>query len=336
MSLSGTHISIVLFRPRWEEVRETIASLKAIEAEFDRVHMLVSGASGDRRALDQLLTEFDIVEKTSVLHRWDNLGFATGHNVLLRAAFDTGASRCLVLNPDVVIAPRALTNFVLAARPHEGQSLVGPSLSSGSAGRLVVDSLGVAWAGSARHYDIGQGEPWNIVEGRFTRRDGVTGAAMLVSRAVHEKLRAETGCFFDDFFLAYREDAELGIRAKAIGLQSVVIETDGFHHPRHVQGFKRGNALPDLLGVRNRYFLRWKLGKLRPGAPMLPTLRDIVVLCSVLLVERRSLPGLREALRLRRTVRRRGRVLWGSGSARSAFGPSPARPREYAGKLAGQ
>jgi GT2 family glycosyltransferase len=297
-------VCLVLFHARWDELEDTLQRIAGCQGEFRRLQVLLSGTSGESERLHALLSTTRLADKAEVIHRYDNLGFASGHNLLLMRAFTGGADACLVLNPDVEIEAGALTRLIECSNGLLDNSLIGPSLSSHTGAERIIDSLGIRWTASGRHLDDRQGCAWSIDSGAIVRCQGVTGACLLVGGGVYRKLVERTGHFFDDFFLAYREDAELGVRASAVGIGSVVIEMDGFSHRRHVQGFDRGNALADLLGVRNRFLLRWKLGRLRPGAPILPSVRDAIVIVAVLVRERTSLPGLREAFRIRRSVRR--------------------------------
>lgn len=302
-------ITIVLFRPRWDEVMSTLANLAAVSDEYETLRILVSGRTADHEKLADALATYGLADSSDVVYRWDNLGFASGHNLLLSRAFRGDAAAVLVLNPDVEIASGAITKLAEVSSQKCLTSLVGPALRSVSDGRPVVDSMGVYWTADGRHFDRGQGEPWPESLGGCDDVDGLTGACLLASRAVYDRLLLETGSFFDDAFLAYREDAELGIRAREIGISSVVFSIEGFFHERHVKGASRGRPLPDLLGVRNRFLLRWKLGAARPGLPLLPTFRDLTVAVAVAVVERRSLAGLYSAWAIRRSTKYSGRPL---------------------------
>jgi GT2 family glycosyltransferase len=300
-------ISMVIYRPNEKALRQTFNSLREARDEFRLLRILVSGENADAELVDRLLDAASLRESCTVSRRFDNLGFASGHNKLLREAFEHGASATLVLNPDVQISPGALSRFALLARDHGQLALYGPALMRTSdraddhlEGPSVVDSLGIAWSTSGRHFDRAQGNAWQIKDGSFNRVDGLTGACLYVSAAAYERLVTATGWFFDDLFLAYREDAELGIRAAAVGVGSWLVELDGFSHVRSVRGYQRGNPLTDLLGVRNRFILRWRLGSNRPGNAAISGLRDLVVIAASVTVERSSLPGLVSAFRIRR------------------------------------
>jgi GT2 family glycosyltransferase len=306
MPAAEVDISLVVFRPRWEELEGTLRCIAESDREFRKVRILVSGSNSQLAQLETRVDNVGLRGRAEIMHRLDNLGFATGHNVLLQAAFDDGAGACLVLNPDVVIAKGAIAALSGAAKSVPGVALVGPVLRS-AADPAIVDSMGIEWSRTGRHRDRRQGARAPHPAGEVTFQAGLTGACLLVSSDAFEVLRERTGNFFDDYFLAYREDAELGIRARAVGVSSALVDIDGFAHGRAVKGFERGDRLPDLLGVRNRFLLRWKLGDLRPGAWGVPTLRDLLVVVACLTVERRSMSGLREAFRVRRSVLNRGR-----------------------------
>lgn len=304
-------ITMVLFRPDMAELSRTFESLRLTKPEFRLLHVLLSGSNEARSAVTALLADAGLEDRTRVTHRYDNLGFSSGHNRLLRNAFDDGADAALVLNPDMRIARGALAQFVDDVVQEGSASLFGPSLArvdadaspAPSPARIETDSMGVGWSGDGRHFDIGQGEPFRIEPDRVASVPGLTGACLLVPRGAFERIVATTGWFFDDLFLAYREDAELGVRAAAVGVESKLIHVDGFAHVRSVRGYARGRALPDLLGVRNRYLLKYRLGQLRPSSLLGATVRDVLVAGATTTIERGSLAGLRSAFALRRFAR---------------------------------
>jgi GT2 family glycosyltransferase len=282
-----------------------MSSLGETRDEFRSIRLLVSGTLCELEDVRATVEAESLEGRVYITHRFDNVGFSSGHNMLLREAFNDGADYVLVLNPDLYVEAGALVRLVGYASTDGRFALYGPSLmrvETEEGKSQVVDSMGIGWSISGRHYDLRQGEPWLIQEGKITRVDGLTGACLLVSRVAFERIVNISGWFFDDLFLAYREDAELGIRATEIGVESRLVETGGFGHVRAVRGYRRGNQLPDLLGVRNRFLLRWRLGRSRPGVALVSTARDLVVLLAALVAERSSWPGVRSAFAIRRHV----------------------------------
>ncbi|PPF42407.1 hypothetical protein C5B85_16745 [Pseudoclavibacter sp. AY1F1] len=301
-------ITMVLFRPEIDELGRTIASLAEISSEFDVLHVLLSGSNADRESVERLFEAAGLAARTRLTHRFDNLGFSTGHNVLLADAFSEGAGAALVLNPDMRVAVGSVVELARIAAGSVDDALYGPSLArvsndDESVGNAAeTDSMGVGWSGDGRHFDIRQGEPFSIEPGRVQTVDGLTGACLFVPRGAYESIVEGSGWFFDDVFLAYREDAELGLRAKALGVESRLVHVEGFAHVRSVRGYARGRALPDLLGVRNRYVLKYRLGSLRPSSKGFAEVRDLLVAGATSTIERSSLPGLSSAKSIRRFV----------------------------------
>jgi GT2 family glycosyltransferase len=304
--------SLVLFHSRIAEVERALAGLAAQEPAVGVVRIHLNAATPDELAsLRECLARHPslVVDVTAGV---ENLGFAGGHNRTLTELFGSGADAVLVVNPDVELGAGALGALDDAAHAVPGPALLGPVLEQADPATLAptgrIDSCGIRWTWDGRHFDVGQGEPLPPLPAEPWPVAGVTGACLWVTRAAWETVVERSGEFFDADFVAYREDAELGHRARLLGVPSFVVPAAGATHVRRRRGTTRGgDAFVDLLGVRNRFLIAFKYGARRPGGPVGPLLRDLVVVAAVLLVERSSLAGLREAWRLRHAMRAKGR-----------------------------
>lgn len=137
----------------------------------------------------------------------------------------------------------------------------------------------------------------------------------MVPRRAYELIVARTGEFFDGDFFAYREDAELGLRAAMLGVTSWVVPAARACHARTLRGNARGvSPHIDRLGVRNRFLIAFKYGTRRPGGWFGAPLRDFAVLAAVMLRERSSWPGVCEAWRLRGRMRQKRALLTSAAS----------------------
>jgi GT2 family glycosyltransferase len=171
-----------------------------------------------------------------------------------------------------------------------------------------IDSAGIGWTLTGRHLDLLQGAALSAAPQGETTRSGLTGACLLVTRGAYERLVGSTGELFDEDFFAYREDAELGVRAGLIGVRSVLVPQARALHGRALRGTTRGgSALIDRLGVRNRLLLLFKLGHHRPGFTPAALARDLVVIAAAATVERSSWPGVTQAWALHTTMRAKRR-----------------------------
>jgi GT2 family glycosyltransferase len=258
--------------------------------------------------LDQLTPSFPVEITSSP----ENQGFCRAHNNALRAGFARDVSAMVVLNPDLVLDGQALE--ALAAADTEDR-LLGPVLELADPATMRatgrIDTTGIRWTRSGRHLDADQGQlvaDVTIPGPRVVA--GVSGACLYVPRLVHDAVIAATGEFFDDDFFAYREDAELGLRAGMLGFDSVVVPAARGRHIRRLRGTTRGgNRDIDRLGVRNRFLIAFKYGAHRPGSLPLILARDLIVGLAALTVERSSRSGLVEAWRLRDVMRAKGALI---------------------------
>lgn len=291
MPLPPVSVGIVTWRPD-DLLTRCVASVRAQDYPHLDLHIWDNGTTAASRALVGAVTAE--AERT---FSDENLGFAGGHNALIRRS---GGTYYLCLNPDAVLSPgyvRAIVE-VLEARPEVGSAT----------GRLLrlddphlIDSTGMVMTPDQRHLDRGGGE---AAEGRFLgapeRIFGPSGAVALYRRAMLDDV-AFRGEYFDHAFFAYREDADLAWRARWRGWDSLYVPAALAWHRRRVTPERR-SALPaeiNRYSVRNRFLLRlknqsaglaWRF--LVPGA-----WRDLQVIGYVLLREWTSLPGLFDVVR---------------------------------------
>ncbi len=271
----------------------------------------VNDATGDEeRAVE---AGFAAAPDVSVSASHDNLGFAGGHNRALKLLFDGGAEAVLVLNPDLRLAPDALHELWTVARSAGGRCLTGPLLELGEEGLRptgLIDSAGIRWTRTARHLDALQGEPLSHAPAEASVVAGLTGACVLVPREAYDAVVEASGEFFDADFVAYREDAELGLRCQALGIPCLLVPAARGVHGRGLRGTSRSSsAAVNRLGVQNRFLIRFKHGHRRPGNAVLSSARDVVVLAGAALVERSSWAGVRSAWSLRPAMRAKRRLL---------------------------
>ena len=306
-------VSLVLWNSDLADVERLVRSLEDQELRPVVLDVLVNDDPGGEEGakIRSLLGRVCRHIRWAVGSAPTNEGFAGGHNMLVDALANAGVDAFLIVNPDLVLQPDCL--LLLAGARVPVDSLRGPLLLSANAERFepegTIDSAGIRWTWDGRHLDDRQGRPVNGLRGRPYPVAGVSGACLYVPRPAWEVIRAVTGEFFDADFLAYREDAELGLRAARLGWPSYVVPEARALHVRSLRGTARSGVSEHilLLGVRNRFLIAFKHGLSRPGARFGAPLRDALVVAGVLLRERSSLRGLLEAWQLRHAMRDKGR-----------------------------
>jgi GT2 family glycosyltransferase len=177
----------------------------------------------------------------------ENVGFAAGNNVGIRAA---AGKYIVLLNNDTWAEPTFLGELVAAAEADETVGMVAPKILN-YFDRRIIDSVG----GLLLSRDgIGQGRGRGEVdEGQYDDLREVllpSGCAALYRQA----MLAETGLFAEGFF-AYCEDTDLGLRGvwagwkavaapKAVVLHKYSATTGGAYSPRKL-----------FLVERNHYYV---------------------------------------------------------------------------------
>jgi GT2 family glycosyltransferase len=308
-------VSIVLYNSPVDAVVATLRALPAqtVPPAFVAIHANAM-ADDDRDVLTGAVSDSLGAIRFTLSTTPDNLGFSGAHNALLRGLFDQGCHAVAVLNPDLVLGAAALETLQRAWAELPGPALLGPALELADpvtfAPTGLIDTVGIRWTRSGRHLDDGQGEPVARVPLEPAQVAGLSGACLFVPRSTFDLVEAASGEFFDEDFIAYREDAELAIRAGVLGVSCYLVPSARGEHVRRLRGTERGaDPFVDALGVRNRFLIAFKYGLRRPGRPVAVIGRDVAVIAAVLVKERSSMGALRDAWRLRKRMRAKGRQI---------------------------
>ena len=238
----------------------------------------------------------------------ENVGFAAAMNAGIAAS---SGRYVLALNPDCRLEPDFAS---ILARRLDAADAARVGSATGRVMRAqgealeptgILDSTGIYFTASGRHFDRGSGEP---AEGRYLAEEevfGASGAAGLYRRSALEDARVSTGYFDSDFFL-YREDADLAWRLRALGWRCLYVPTAiAWHRRRNLpERRRRMTELANRHSVKNRFLLRINNQSARECArTLVPTLaRDLVVLGACLTIERPSLPAFSWLWRNRRRL----------------------------------
>lgn len=163
---------------------------------------------------------------TTLLLTGRNLGFAGGSNVGIRAALARGADRVFLLNSDAVVEPECLPRLeaALEARPDAG--IAGPVVRWASDPARVM-SAGIRYSprtGRMRHHASGTRQD-DLERWEWRTVDGVGGCAMLITRAVLERV----GLLGEDYFFSF-EDLDLCLRARGAGFVTLCVREAGVLH----------------------------------------------------------------------------------------------------------
>jgi len=246
-----------------------------------------------------------------VIRSPENIGFSSGHNRNLEGV---DSEYFLLLNADVLLRPEFLQVLVEAMSNDNTLGMAGGKLYrmgegrnlTPRDGRPILDSTGIYFTPSQRHFDRGNGEPdfgqYNKPQMVF----GITGAALLCRREMLEDIRVN-GEYLDSDFFIYREDADLAWRAQLRGWKALYQPAAEGIHARRVIPSNRKKLDPriNFHSLKNRYLMRTKNMDSAVRRKCFPYmwLRDLGILGYVVVEERSSFGAYREARRLRPKMR---------------------------------
>lgn len=255
--------------------------------------VVIDNASSDQTR--ELLNQFR--NRIQIVLNQQNVGFAAAQNQGFSQAH---GDWLLSLNPDVILNPDFIAKLIAAsAQDPKIGTLCGKLLrwlpGTGEERSNIIDSAGIYFTRTLRHFDRGAEEP---DEGQYDRSEyvfGATGAAALYRREMIRDVSVE-GQFFDEDFFAYREDADLAWRAQLMGWKCLYVPSAVGWHIRRVTP-ERFQQLPLMINwhsVKNRFLMRIK----NISAPLYrrvfgpTTFRDCLIVGYCLLRDRRLLSAL--------------------------------------------
>lgn len=191
--------------------------------------IVVDNASSDGSA--ELVAER--FPEVRLIARKDNPGFSTACNQALRLA--RGRYE-LLLNPDTIVPPGALTGLVEVGDRNPEAGLIGPAIYRLGKGKLQSSFRPLpSWEAAFRHYTIAKPllkalwlsrRRWRPVIDTPTTAGGLTGACLLIRREVFEKI----GGLDERYFLFY-EDLDYCRRAIRAGWGILYThKVSVFHH----------------------------------------------------------------------------------------------------------
>ena len=240
---------------------ECLASLRAeTRADFETIVVDNASTDGSAEAIAEEFPEMDLLAETA------NHGFAGANNLAARRA---RGEYLLLLNPDTVVLDGAVDRLLAFARANPraliwgGRTLYGDgSLNPASCwGRMTLWNLFCRASGLTGVFprsELFNSEAYGGWD-RSTERavDIVTGCFLMIRRGTWEALGG-----FDPAFFMYGEEADLCLRARALGAAPrVTPEAEIVHYggaADTVRADKMVRLLSGKISLIDRHFPAWR------------------------------------------------------------------------------
>ncbi len=207
--------SVTIIILNWKKPQYTLACLRSLEAvtypNFDVIVLDNGSADNSVELLQNALP--NLKYRAELIDNKRNLGFADGNNVGIRRAIEQGRDYVLLLNDDTEVDPGFIEPLVERAESDAQIGIVGPKIYYFDEPKQIWSAGGVFDKAGWTH-QLGVNQPDTAEFNQARSLDYVTGCAMLVKRAVIEKVGVLDGRFF-----AYYEETDWCARAAKAGFK---------------------------------------------------------------------------------------------------------------------
>ncbi|MCO5141649.1 MAG: glycosyltransferase [Oligoflexia bacterium] len=235
---------IVLTFNQWAFTELCLRSLShaaKLHPEIKAEYILV-----DNNSTDGTADKAGLIKNLKVIRNKENLGFAKGNNVGIRAA---RGKNIVILNNDTIVPPHWLNCFEKHLQHIDRLGILGPSANTESGQALFKPS----YNGLREFFQYNEKlESEN--QGSWERVKKISGLCMVLPRATIEKV----GLFGEEFGIGYFEDDDLCLRTEDLGLKLVWAKDIYVHHfgSMSFEGnlFKRDDFLEDGM---SRFAFKW-------------------------------------------------------------------------------
>lgn len=243
---SSSSPRVVISILNWNGAAKTLACLQSLKAQSytnTTIRVVDNGSTDDSCAMiASAFPEVDLRGNST------NLGFAAGHNQVLREALGEGADYAWILNNDVEVQENALDALVELAESDPAIGLVSPVLYDRDDPSWVqFCGSWIDWAACEIRYSS---DPQEIAAQEAARPADMVlwGTALLIKRTVLERVG-----LLDEALFAYYEDSDLCVRAARSGFLSRVAFSSSVLHEFHRSTRTRPPYFFYLM-ARNAYF----------------------------------------------------------------------------------
>lgn len=260
---------IILTYNSRRHLERLLQSLHSQTYQFLEV-MVVDNASSDDTVT--YLREQKIRPLDQLICNPTNDWFAKGNNIGIHQAHGEYIYIC---NDDIAFTPTYFERLVAYAEQHPECGLMGGKLLKLKDGQpaQIFDSAGLQRYRSGKVINRGENE---VDRGQFDTAEtvfGITGAGMLLRRTVLEKIRYQNE-YFDEDFIAYKEDIDLSWRIRRAGYTVWYEPTAVAYHARTVQqhSWRERRLTREVIRAYSYRNHMWTLVKNLTGREFLVTL----------------------------------------------------------------
>lgn len=221
-------------------------TIKAVASVLKSTHKSKEIIVVDNNSGDDIEKRLEKYPEVKFIQSGDNLGYAGGNNVGIKAALKTDANYIFILNPDATVTKDTLAQILLGIEKYHAD-IANPKIYFSDsktiwfAGKIFDRANVLGSHRGVNEEDQGQyDEPIEL--------EDVTGCALMIKREVIEKIGS-----FDNKYFMYYEDLDFATRAIKKGFKIMYLPQAVVYHS-NAKSAGLGSPLQDYFITRNRMF----------------------------------------------------------------------------------
>jgi GT2 family glycosyltransferase len=245
--------TVLIIVLNWNGKQDTVECLESLShISYPNYEVIVVDNGSTDGSVEQFKARYPEIK---VIENQENLGFAEGNNVGIRAALQEDTEYVLLLNNDTIVDPRFLDELANVAELDPRVGFAGPKIywseDNGRGRKDIINCAGAKlsmWTG--RVWQVGVNE---IDHGQYDKVrlvDYVTGACLLVKT----KVVTEIGLLDSNFF-TYWEEVDWCWRGYNAGYTSIYAPKAKIWHKYAASS---GGTPSVYYGTRNRFWFMRK------------------------------------------------------------------------------
>lgn len=189
----------------------TLACLESLrQLKYEHVEILVIDNGSQDGTPDTIGAAYPDI---SLISTGDNLGYAGGNNIGIRAALERGADVIFVVNNDTLLEPDCVTILVNALETDPRIGVIGPMVYTWDEGRIISSAGGAIDWWHADSINVGAGESDH---GQYPARcvDFINGCGLMITREAIERVG-----WLDERYFMYWEETDWCLRVRRAGFE---------------------------------------------------------------------------------------------------------------------
>jgi GT2 family glycosyltransferase len=206
----------------WNNAEETLKCLSSLPAPLGFEQEIVVLDNG---SIDSSLEVLGKINTITLLRSDSNLGFAGGHNRVMRHALEQGFDYVWLLNNDAEVEADCLARLVEAAQRDPGLGLLSPAIKDRQQPERYQHVLSLLNATGTGVEEYPEPERAAEMQQRHPQRILLWGTGLLVRRQLIEQIG-----YLDERLFAYNEDTDYSLRCLASGYRNLVVIDAAIRH----------------------------------------------------------------------------------------------------------